>query len=187
MNVARSPSGRCHDDHCSIPSNLARSTRRHILALAASLTTSDRVSRPGPARAATATAKNIDVSSTALNGTGNLLDSQAGNGDTSSGGTGRAAVLVILLDDNTIAGDLGQLDVGEGHARDSTSGFVDGLDPHAVGGVGYGRVGDGHVLHDVVGAQANGANGETVAAGAVAAGEYDVLADNRVSFICLSW
>lgn len=167
-----------------IPSNLARSTRRHILALTASLTTSDGISRPGPVRAATATAKNVDVSSAALDSAGNLLDSQVGNGDTSSGGTGRAAVLVILLDDNTIARDLGQLDVGEGHARDCTSGLVDGLDAHTVGGVGHGRVGDGHVLHSVVGAQANGANGETVTAGAVAAGEYDVLADNQVSFIC---
>ena len=166
-----------------ITGNLARSDRRHILALAASLTTRDTVSRPGPVRAATVTAKNEDGGSAALDTAGNLLDSQAGNGDTGGGGSSRAAVLVVLLDDDTVLGDVGQLDVGEGHVRDGTGGLVDGLNANAVVGVGHGRVGDGHVLHDVVVAQANGSNGETVAARAGAAGEDDVLVDSRVSYL----
>jgi hypothetical protein len=170
-------------DHYLIPSNLARSDRRHVLALAASLTARDIVSRPGPVRAATVAAENEDGSSLALNTAGNLLDSQTGNGDTGGGSSGRATVLVILLDDDTVLGDVGQLDVGEGHVRDVTGGLVDGLNADAVVRVGHGGVGDGHVLHDVVVAQANGSDGETVAAGAVAAGEHNVLMDSRVSLV----
>lgn len=97
-------------DHYLIPSNLgnlARSTSRHTRALGALFTTSESVSRPGPVLATAATAKDVDGSSAALNCAGNLLDSEVGNGDTGSGIAFRAAVLVILLDDDTILSDVG--------------------------------------------------------------------------------
>ena len=164
-------------DHRLIAGNLARSAGRHTRALAALLTTSDGVSRPGPVLAATVTAENVDVSSAALNGTGNLLNLEAGNGDTGGGLAGRAAVLVILLDDDTVLGDVGKLDVGESDVGDGTGGLVDGLDADTVVGVDDARVGDGDILHDVVVAQTNGTDGDTVATGAGATGESDVLED----------
>lgn len=170
-------------DHYLIASNLARSAGGHTRALlAVLLTTRDGVSRPGPVLAATLAAENVDGNSAALDRAGNLLDSEASNGDTGGGLAGRATVLIILLDDDTVLGDVGQLDVGESDAGDSTGGLVDGLDTDTVVRVENGGVGDGDVLHDVVVAQANGTDGDTVAAGAGAADEVDVLGDSQVSF-----
>lgn len=164
-------------DHHLITGNLARSAGRHTSALAALLTTSEGVSSPGPVLAAAVTAENVDVSTAALNGTGNLLNLEAGNGDTGGGLAGRAAVLVILLDDDTVLGDVGQLDVGERDVGDSTGSLVDGLDADTVVRVDDVGVRDGDILHDVVVAQTNGTDGDTVAAGAGTTGEGDVLGD----------
>lgn len=120
-------------NHHLIAGNLARSAGRHTRALAALLTTSEGVSSPGPVLAAAVTAEDVDVSTAALNGTGNLLNLEAGNGDTGGGLAGRAAVLVILLNDDTVLGDSGESDVLVGDALDGTGGAVDGLDADACG------------------------------------------------------
>ena len=57
-----------------------------------------------------------------------VVDSQIGDGDTAGGGSGRAAVLVILLDDDTVLGDSGEGDVLVGDALDGAGSAVDGLD-----------------------------------------------------------
>ena len=57
-----------------------------------------------------------------------VVDSQTGNGDTVGGGSGRASVLVILLDDDTVLGDSGEGDVLVGDALDGALGAGDGLD-----------------------------------------------------------
>ena len=60
-----------------------------------------------------------------------VVDGQVGNGDTAGGGSGRATVLVILLDDDTVLGNSGESDVLVGDALDGTGGAVDGLDANA--------------------------------------------------------
>lgn len=62
-----------------------------------------------------------------------VVDSQIGDGDTAGGGSGRAAVLVILLNDDTVLGDSGESDVLVGDALDGAGGAVDGLDADACG------------------------------------------------------
>jgi hypothetical protein len=122
--------------------HLARSTRRHILTLRARLPTSNLHIRPSPIRAAPITAQNINRNSIALNGASNLLHGQIGNRNASGGSAGRTAVLVVLLNDNALVGDARELDVVEGYARNFACGAGDGLNAHAVGRVGNGRVGD---------------------------------------------
>ena len=57
-----------------------------------------------------------------------VVDSQIGDGDTVGGLSGRAAVLVILLDDETVLGDSGEGDVLVGDALDGAGGAGDSLD-----------------------------------------------------------
>jgi hypothetical protein len=119
----------------SIGSHLARSNAWDVLALAAGLTTSDGVTGPGPVRAGALTAENVDVGSRALDGTLDVLDGEVGNWDTSGWGTSWGAVLVVLLDDDTVLSDAGEGDARVGDARDGTSSTVDGLDADTVLGV----------------------------------------------------
>lgn len=152
--------------------HLARGTRGNSLALGRGLSTSDLVVGPGPVLAVGA--KDVDISSAGLDSSGDLVDGDVGDGDTSSGGSSRRTVLVILLNDDTVLGDVGEsdgvvLDIGNG-----TGSARNGLDADTVVGVGDGRVEDADSLDGVVRASTNGSNGETVAATAVAAGEGDV-------------
>lgn len=154
---------------------LARSTRGNILALGACLAASDVHSLPGPVTTAALPAENVHFDSVGLDSTSDTVNGQVGDRNASGRGTGRAAVLVVLLDDDPVISDTGQLDVGVGDLADGAGGVVHGLDADAVSRVGHGGVGDGDVLDGVIVATADGADRETVAAGAGAAGEFDVL------------
>lgn len=158
-------------------SHLARQTRRHILTLAARITTSDRHTRPSPVRAATITAENIDPSCIALNGTSNVFHSQVSDWHTGRRVASGATVLVVLLEDDAIVGDAGENDVGKAHTRDRAGRAGDGLDANTVCRVRHRRVRDSHVLDGVVVAAAHGADRQTVTAGAGTASEDDVLCE----------
>ena len=86
--------------------HLASSRAGDVRALATLYTTSNRVARPGPVAAGALRTEDVDRDSLAGDSAGHTLDSQAGDGDTSSGGASRRAVLVVLLDDDTVLGDL---------------------------------------------------------------------------------
>lgn len=164
-----------HNLHVLLPiqaQNLARCTRRNSLALGRGLSTSDLVVGPGPVLAAGA--KDVDISSTGLDSAGDLVDGDVGDGDTGSGSSSGRTVLVILLNDDTVLGDVGEsdgvvLDIGNG-----TGSARNGLDADTVVGVGDGGVEDANCLDGVVRASTNGSDGETVTAAAVTAGEGDV-------------
>lgn len=156
-------------------SNLARSTGRNVLAVIAGLSTGEVNTGPGPVGARAVTAEDVDLGGIVLKSTGDTVNGDIGDGDTSGGGAGGRAVLVVLLDDDTVLGDTGELDVGVGDLADITGLLVDGLDADTVGRVADGGVGDGHVLDGVVITATDGSDGETVATGAGTAGERDAL------------
>lgn len=155
---------------------VARSARGNVLALAAGLTAGDVNAGHGPVRAAAVTAKDVDLNSVRVNRASDVLEGNIGDSNTVGGGTGRVTVLVVLLDDDTVVGDAGELDVGVGDVLDGTSSVVDSLDANTVLGVRDSRVDEGDVLDGVVVAATDGADGQTVTAGAGTAGEVDVLA-----------
>jgi hypothetical protein len=155
---------------------LARGASRNILALGALLTAGDVDARPCPVGAAARSTKDVNISGRALHGTSDLLEGNIRNLDAVGGIAGGAAVLVVLLDDNTVLGDTLEGDVLEPDAGDGASRAVDGLDARAVLRVDDLGVGDGDVVDGVVFATADGADGETMATVAVAVGEDDVLA-----------
>lgn len=157
------------------PLLIARSTRRNVLAIAAGLTAGDVNARHGPVRAAAITAKDVDLDSVGVNRASDVLEGDVGDGNTVGGSTSGVTVLVVLLNDDTVVGDTGELDVGVGDVLDSTSSVVDGLDANTVLRVGDSRVDESDVLDGVVVAATDGADGETVTAGAGTAGEVDVL------------
>jgi hypothetical protein len=153
---------------------LAGSTAGDVHATGALLSTSDGVTRPSPVGARSLTAKYVVVETLSSNGTLDVLDGKTGDRDTSGGLAGRRAVQVVLLDDDTVLGDVLEGDVLVGDTGDGTSGARDGLNADTVVGVDDGGVGDDDVLDDIVGAAADGADGDTVTAGAGSASELDV-------------
>lgn len=155
--------------------DLARSTGRNVLAFIAGLATREVNTGPGPVRARAVTAENVDLGGVILESTGDAVNGDISDGDTGGGGAGGRAVLVVLLDDDTVVGDSGELDVRVGDLADITGLLVDGLDADTVGGVADSGVGDGHVLDGVVITATDRADGETVATGAGTAGERDAL------------
>lgn len=154
--------------------SLAGSGLRNVGALGALLSTSDRVTRPSPVGASTLGAKNVDGGSAGRDGTLDILNSKTSDGNAGGRGSSGRSVLVVLLDDNTVLGDVLESDAVVCHAADRTGGLVDGLDADTVVGVLDGGVGDGDILDDVVGAATDRADTDAVATGAGALGEYDV-------------
>ena len=126
--------------------HLTSSWTRHIRARRALLSTRDANTSPGPVRAASAATKDVNLRSTTRHATCNTADGEAGNGHSSRGLAGGASVLIVLLDDDAVLCDVGQLDVLVCHALDRARCPGDGLDANAVI-----RIGDGGGLDDDVG------------------------------------
>jgi hypothetical protein len=154
---------------------LARSTAGgDVHAACALLSTSDSVTRPGPVGARALTAEDVDIKTLSSNSTLDVLDGEASDRDTSSGLAGGATVLVVLLDDDTVLGDVVEGDVLIGDTGDGTGSARDSLDADTVVGVDDSSAGDDDILDGVVGAATNRADGDTMTAGAGTAGEADV-------------
>jgi hypothetical protein len=160
---------------CPKTQRLASSTTAgDVHAAGALLSSSDGVTRPGPVGARSLTAEDVDIKTLSSDATLDVLDGEASNRDTSGGLAGRAAVQVVLLDDDTVLGNVLEGDVGVADAGDRAGGARDSLDADTVVGVGDGGVADDDVLDNIVGAAANRADGDTVTAGAASTGEVDV-------------
>lgn len=147
-------------------------TRGDTLARLGLGTASDAVVGPGPVLAVGA--KDVDVGAARLDGADNLVDGEVGDGDASGGSASGAAILVVLLNDDSVLGNVGQRDVVVLDVGDGASSARNGLDAHAVVRVGDLGVEDANRLDDVVGAAADGANRDAVAAAAVTASKGDV-------------
>ena len=143
-------------------------------ALGALGSASDLVARPLPVGAGALTAKDVGLNTLGGHGASDAGDLEVGDGDTSGGLAGRRAVLVVLLDDDTVLGDVGEGDVLVGDVGDGASGAGDGLNTDTVVGVGDLGVLDDNVLDGVVGAATDRADGETVATRAGTTDEVDV-------------
>ena len=151
-------------------------TAGDVLALGALLSTSDAVSRPGPARAGALAAEQVGVGAGRGNTALDASESEVGDGDTGGGGAGGAAVLVVLLDDDTVLGDVAEADVLEGHAGDLAGSTGNRLDPDAVVRVDDLAVLDVHSVDGVVGPATNRSNRQAMSSSAGAAGKGDVCA-----------
>jgi hypothetical protein len=149
---------------------LTLDTAWHTLALGAGLTTGN-VDIPRPSRAGCA--KNVDVGCGWRNGTVNVGESKTLDRDTAGWGTSWGAVLVILLNDNTVGGDTREGDVLVGNTADKTSGTRDGLDTDTVGRVLDSGWFDNNVRDSVVRTATDGTDGETVSTRANSSREGD--------------
>ena len=143
-------------------------------ALGALGSASDTVAGPLPVRARALTAKDVGLDTLGTHGTGNAGNLEASDGDTggrfASGGT----VLVVLLDDDTVLGDVGECNVLVYDVGDGTSSTRDGLDADTIVGVDDLGVLDDNVLNSVVRTATNGADGQTVTTRAGTTDEVDV-------------
>ena len=114
-----------------------------LLTLGALLTTSNAISSPNPVRAATLSAKNIDRRGLRSNSTLHIRHSQIGDRDTSGRGTGGRAILIVLLNDDTILCDAGKCDILIRNIINGTGCIIYRLDADTIL-----RVRDGAILND---------------------------------------
>lgn len=76
------------------------------MALGALLAAGKADARPGPVGAGALATEDVDGDGLGGDRAGDLLDVQAGDGDAGGGLAGGRAVLVVLLDDDAVLGDL---------------------------------------------------------------------------------
>lgn len=139
--------------------HLARGTTWHVLAFASCrLATSWLDARPCPVAARALAAENVNVGGGAADAASNARDLEVGDWDTSGGGTGWIAILIVLLNDNTVFGDVGQGDVGIGDVLHLASGTGDSLDADTILGVEDLAVGNIYVLDGIVITATDGTN-----------------------------
>ena len=155
---------------------LARSARAagDVGALGALGSASDLVAGPLPVGAGSLTAKDVGLNTLGRNSASDARDLEIGDGNTGGGLASGGAVLVVLLDDDTVLSDVGEGDVLVGDVGDGASGARDGLDADTVVGVENLGVLDDNVLDGVVGAATDGADGQTMTTRASTTDEVDV-------------
>ena len=116
---------------------------------------------------------------TGSHGPRHICHGQSGDGHARGRSPRGRAVLIILLYNQAILGDAGQLDVGESHPAHRARGLVHRFDSNAVGGVAHGGLGDSHVLNDIVVATANRADRQAMATRTGSTAEVNVLHDEK--------
>lgn len=104
-----------------------------------------------------------------------VVERQSSDGNAGARSAVKVTTVVVLLEEDTILGDVGESDILVGDFVDLSGLGTERLDAHAVGGLGDLAVGEGHGVNGVVIAAANGADGQTVAARAKAVLEGDLL------------
>jgi hypothetical protein len=160
---------------------LARNTAGLVQAVAARLATGNIDASPSPAGAGTRSAVDEDIGTAALNGSGNISEDKVADGH-AVGGAARRTV-IGLLDEDAVLCDARQGDVLVRDTLDRASVARDSLDAHAILRVDNLRGREGDCFDRVVAASADGADRETVATGAVAARESDVLEVRRLACV----
>lgn len=143
-------------------------------ALGGLLATRDLVARPLPAGASTRGTENVGVGASAGHTDSVISHGKTGNRDASSGLSSRGAVLVVLLDNNTVLGDSREDVARVSNAGDLASSAVDSLDTETVLRVGDLVVQELDVGDGVVITTTDGTNGETVTTSAGGARNSDV-------------
>lgn len=143
---------------------LTRSPLGNILTLLTLLPPSNLDPIPSPPRTAPTPTENVNISRITRHSPRNSIQRDIRNRHASGRLTGRSTILVVLLNDNAVVGDIGHGDVGVGDLADGAGGAGDGLYADAVCGIGDYGVGDGYVFDRVVVAAADGADGEAMAA-----------------------
>lgn len=156
-------------------SRLASGRSRHVGTRFAGLASCDIDLPPDPVATAAAAAEDIDGRGIAVHDAGDGMEHQIGNGHTGGWPPRRRAIVIVLLDHDAIAGDVGHADVLEPDGRNAAGSSGDGLDANAVSRVDHGGMLDGHVAHDVIAAAADGADGQSMASRADAPDKVDVL------------
>lgn len=153
----------------------ASSTIGDVLAVIVVRSTRDRDRAPGPVRARRGAATdNCNVGTIRVDGSRDTGQGEVGDGDTSGGIALEVTTIVVLLNQDTVVADGVKGDVLVSDARDRTSVSGGGLDTDTVHGVGDGGRGEGDGVDSVVVTSTNGADGKTVATGALTSGELDV-------------
>lgn len=108
---------------------LTTDTRRNTLALGGLLSSSYRHTRPGEVGARGA--EDVDVGTARRNGALDTLQGEAGDGDPGGGSAGWGTVLIVLLNDDAVLGDVQQRDAGISDVGNRARRVVDGLDTDA--------------------------------------------------------
>ena len=106
--------------------NLARGSRWNVRALGARLASGDRYASPSPVRARSRTAKDVDVGSARVYRACDAIEGQARDRYAGRRRPGGRAVLVVLLDDNTVVADRREGDVLVCYSLDAAGGVIDG-------------------------------------------------------------
>ena len=96
---------------CTRGESLARSSAWDVRALGRFLSTGESDTTPSPAGARSLSAKDVNSGSAGGNRSSDTGYGETGDGDAGGGCAGWGAVLVILLDDDTVLGDVGEDDV----------------------------------------------------------------------------
>lgn len=86
--------------------HLARGRARDVHAVVALLATLDVNTRPGPVGASALSAEDVDRGSLGRDAASNVLNGETSDRNAIGGLASRGAVLVVLLDDDTLLGDL---------------------------------------------------------------------------------
>lgn len=131
------------------------SAARDVLAFGACFTPGNAHVVPSPVRAGTTGTEDIDVGRTALDGAGHAVKCEIGDWDAASWCSGWAAVLIILLDDNTVIGDSREGDILVSHARDRPCGIIHRLNSDAILAVLHCGGLNGDAFYSVVAAAAD--------------------------------
>jgi hypothetical protein len=158
----------------------ARNPTRNVQAIARCTTSSDIYISPSPVSATTASALNIDVRSSRLDGTTNTIKHKFGDSHAVRRLT--SGSIVSLVDDNSVLGDIGQSDPRICDAGDGPGVARDGLNANTVLRGFYFTILEEDCFDSVVAASTDTTDGETVASGADAAREGDALARFSLGF-----
>jgi hypothetical protein len=135
-------------------------------ALAGLLAARDLVARPLPAGASTRSAKDVGVGTSAGDTDSVISHGKASDRNIGSGFPGRRSVLIVLLNNYTVLGDVGEDVAGVSNAGDLSSSTVDSLDTETVLRVGDLVIQELDVGDGVVVTTTDRTDGETVAASA---------------------
>jgi len=152
----------------------AASATWNILAFGTCLATRNANIIPSPIRAGSTSAENIDVGRTALDSARHAVERQISDRDATGWGSGRAAILIILLDDNAVVCNARKRNILVSHVGDRASGIVDSLNADTVLAVLHRGRFNGDALHGVVAAATDRADAQAMSSGASAASKGDV-------------
>ena len=155
-------------------SHLAACWWWYILTLSRLLPTTDVDILPGPIRACSFCAQNVDIRASWGDSSGHPIQCQTGDRHTSSWCSSRWTILIILFNDNTICWDIVQNDSGISHALDRTCCTRHSLDTNTVGRINDLGIRDSNIADVVVTSATNWTNWDSVTTSTTSSSECDI-------------